>query len=123
MDPKKRITMRRLLNHRWLTKDHLAPVDPTSKYDDKSLDEELLSNIAIGLGWPRSEMREELLLWKFDALTATYLLVSFLNFQKNSDDFIFSKFQHIILFYNPIFFSFNCAELKAKLARSSTLCP
>ena len=71
--------MRRLLNHRWLTKDHLAPVDPSSKYDDKTLDEELLTNIAIGLGWSRPDMREELLKWKFDALTATYLLVIIIN--------------------------------------------
>jgi maternal embryonic leucine zipper kinase len=78
VDPKKRITMRRLLSHRWLIKDHLAPVDPTSKYDDKTLDEELLTNIAIGLGWQRGEMRQELVQWKFDALTATYLLVSLL---------------------------------------------
>ena len=70
--------MRRLLSHRWLIKDHLAPVDPTSKYDDKTLDEELLTNIAIGLGWQRAEMRQELALWKFDALTATYLLVCLL---------------------------------------------
>lgn len=75
VDPKKRITMRRLLNHRWLIKDHLAPVDPTSKYDDICLDEEILTNMAIGLGWNRSDMRTELVQWKFNALTATYLLL------------------------------------------------
>ncbi|CBY32973.1 unnamed protein product [Oikopleura dioica] len=83
VDPKKRITMRRLLSHRWLIKDHLAPVDPTSKYDDKTLDEELLTNIAIGLGWQRAEMRQELVQWKFDALTATYLLVGYLQLRRS----------------------------------------
>ena len=67
--------MRRLLNHRWLTKGGLCPVDPSSKFDGQTIDEEILVEMSIQLGWERPDLRNELLDWKFNAITATYLLL------------------------------------------------
>lgn len=75
VEPRRRITMGRLLSHRWLTRDGLSAVDPTSKFDGQCLDEEILVGMAIQLGWDRPDLRSELLGWKFNSLTATYLLL------------------------------------------------
>ena len=67
--------MRRLLCHRWMLRDGLQAVDDSSTFDDNALDEEILTGMAIQLGWKRPELRQHLLDWKFNALTATYLLL------------------------------------------------
>jgi len=56
-------------------KDDLPPVEITSKFDGQCLDEEILVGMSIQLGWDRPELRNELLEWKYNPLTATYLLL------------------------------------------------
>ena len=45
------------------------------QFDDRSLDEEILTGMSIQLGWEKEELRAELLSWKYNALTATYALL------------------------------------------------
>lgn len=52
-----------------------AKFEAVFKFDDRSLDEEILTGMSIQLGWVKEELRAELLSWKYNALTATYALL------------------------------------------------
>jgi len=75
VDPKKRITMTRLLRHRWITRGGLAPVELASKYDQMKIDGDLVNELAIQIGMKCELVKSELVDMKYDALTATYLLL------------------------------------------------
>ena len=68
-DPKKRITMIRLLKHRWLMRGGLAQVDHTSKYENLSLDDEIVNELSIQLNLKKNDLAATLNEWKYDALT------------------------------------------------------
>jgi len=72
-DPKKRITMIRLLKHRWLMRGGLAQVDHTSKYENMTLDDEIVNELSIQLNLKKNDLAITLNEWKYDALTGKFV--------------------------------------------------
>ncbi|CAH1794040.1 unnamed protein product, partial [Owenia fusiformis] len=76
VDPKRRITVQQLLTHPWLLKQENIPVDYSSKYKTfEHLDEDCVTELAVHYGQTKKEMKEQLSEWKYNYLTATYLLL------------------------------------------------
>ncbi|KAK8380675.1 hypothetical protein O3P69_007948 [Scylla paramamosain] len=79
VDPKRRITISQLLMHPWLTGgSSSANVDPSSKYKDPEthgVDEDVITEVAVHQGKSRVAVRQAVLRWSYDYLTATYFLL------------------------------------------------
>ncbi|XP_048762570.1 maternal embryonic leucine zipper kinase-like isoform X3 [Ostrea edulis] len=74
VDPKKRVTIRHLLNHPWLMAEVQCPVEWRSKYK-RCLDEDCVTELAVHYGKTKREMETLVSEFKFDYLTATYFLL------------------------------------------------
>ncbi|XP_061181853.1 maternal embryonic leucine zipper kinase-like isoform X3 [Saccostrea echinata] len=74
VDPKKRVTIRNLLNHSWLMSEVQCPVEWQSKYK-RCLDEDCITELAVHYGKTKKEMEASVSEFKFDYLTATYFLL------------------------------------------------
>ncbi|XP_062604583.1 maternal embryonic leucine zipper kinase-like isoform X2 [Saccostrea cucullata] len=74
VDPKKRVTIRNLLNHSWLMSEVQCPVEWQSKYK-RCLDEDCITELAVHYGKTKKEMEAAVSEFKFDYLTATYFLL------------------------------------------------
>ncbi|XP_065310808.1 maternal embryonic leucine zipper kinase-like isoform X2 [Dermacentor albipictus] len=73
--PEKRISITQLLNHPWLVKGYGCPVSPKSTYLLSVLDEEVVTELAVSCGRSKSSVAMELSQWRYDFMTATYLLL------------------------------------------------
>lgn len=73
--PEKRIAITQLLNHPWLVKGYGSPVNPKSTYLLSVLDEEVVTELAVSCGRSKSSVAMELSQWRYDYMTATYLLL------------------------------------------------
>ncbi|XP_069676736.1 maternal embryonic leucine zipper kinase-like [Periplaneta americana] len=74
VDPKKRITMDKLMRHPWVTAGGLGLVIKDSG-NLHAIDEECLDVMARHYGRTAADLREELTQWRYDGVTATYLLL------------------------------------------------
>jgi len=74
-DPKRRITVKQLLNHPWLMEGYEKPVRWQSKYRTAVLDEGIVGLMATHYRVSRQVQAEQLLKWDYDQLTATYFLM------------------------------------------------
>lgn len=75
INPKKRVTIKGLLNHEWMMKGYAAPVRWTSRIKKDKPDPDVLFAIASYYDAPLDTMMKRLLEWKYDELTAMYFLL------------------------------------------------
>uniref|UniRef100_F6XGL3 Maternal embryonic leucine zipper kinase n=1 Tax=Ciona intestinalis TaxID=7719 RepID=F6XGL3_CIOIN len=75
VDPKRRITVDKLLNHSWITNDIGVPVEWHSKHQMSVLDEDVVTEMSVHRKVSRETMKAELEKWNYDYLTAAYFLL------------------------------------------------
>ncbi|XP_038625787.1 maternal embryonic leucine zipper kinase isoform X1 [Tachyglossus aculeatus] len=75
VDPKKRISVKHLLNHPWIVQSYLCPVDWQSKYEIGKLDEDCVIELSVYFKRNKQTMEKLISMWKYDQLSATYLLL------------------------------------------------
>ncbi|XP_037058463.1 maternal embryonic leucine zipper kinase isoform X2 [Peromyscus leucopus] len=75
VDPKKRISMKNLLNHPWIMQDYNCPVEWQSKTPLIHLDDDCITELSVHHRNNRQTMEDLILSWQYDHLTATYLLL------------------------------------------------
>ncbi|MBZ3869701.1 Maternal embryonic leucine zipper kinase [Sciurus carolinensis] len=75
VDPKKRISMKNLLNHPWIMQDYNCPVEWQSKNSFIHLDDDCVTELSVHHRNNRQTMEDLISLWQYDHLTATYLLL------------------------------------------------
>ncbi|XP_062985171.1 maternal embryonic leucine zipper kinase [Elgaria multicarinata webbii] len=75
VDPKKRIMVKHLLNHPWLTHGYSFAVQWQSKYPLGHLDEDCITELSVFNKCSRERMADIISEWKYDHVTATYLLL------------------------------------------------
>ncbi|KAM9138431.1 maternal embryonic leucine zipper kinase isoform 3-T3 [Pangshura tecta] len=75
VDPKKRITVKHLLNHPWLMQDYSYAVQWQSKYPLGHLDEDCIIELSVFHKCSRQSMTKLISEWKYDQISATYLLL------------------------------------------------
>ncbi|KAM5183308.1 maternal embryonic leucine zipper kinase isoform 2-T2 [Callospermophilus lateralis] len=75
VDPKKRISMKNLLNHPWIMQDYNCPVEWQSKNPFIHLDDDCVTELSVHYRNNRQTMEDLISLWQYDHLTATYLLL------------------------------------------------
>ncbi|CAN7993240.1 unnamed protein product [Ixodes hexagonus] len=73
--PQRRIQLKELLSHPWLIKGYGTPVNFRSTYKLSILDDEAVTELAISYGRSKSSVTAELAQWKYDYMTATYILL------------------------------------------------
>ncbi|XP_037520944.1 maternal embryonic leucine zipper kinase [Rhipicephalus sanguineus] len=73
--PDKRIAITQLLNHPWMVKGYGNPVSAKSTYRLSVLDDEVVTELAVSCGRSKSSVVVELSQWRYDYMTATYLLL------------------------------------------------
>jgi len=74
-DPKRRITVKELLQHPWLMEGYEKPVKWQSRYRTAVLDESIVGTMAGHYNLSRQVQAEQLLQWDYDQTTATYFLL------------------------------------------------
>jgi len=74
-DPKRRITVKELLQHPWLMEGYEKPVKWQSRYRTAVLDEGIVGTMAGHYNLSRQVQAEQLLQWNYDQTTATYFLL------------------------------------------------
>ncbi|XP_053226380.1 maternal embryonic leucine zipper kinase isoform X3 [Podarcis raffonei] len=75
VDPKKRIMVKHLLSHPWLMHGYSFAVQWQSKYPLGRLDEDCITELSVYHKCSRESMAEMISEWKYDHVTATYLLL------------------------------------------------
>uniref|UniRef100_H0WZM5 Maternal embryonic leucine zipper kinase n=1 Tax=Otolemur garnettii TaxID=30611 RepID=H0WZM5_OTOGA len=75
VDPKKRISLKNLLNHPWIMQDYNCPVEWQSKNPFIHLDDDCVTELSVHHRTNRQTMADLISLWQYDHLTATYLLL------------------------------------------------
>ncbi|XP_077504888.1 maternal embryonic leucine zipper kinase-like isoform X2 [Amblyomma americanum] len=73
--PERRISVTQLINHPWLVKGYACPVSIKSTYLLSILDDEAVTELAVSCGRSKSSVAAELSQWRYDYMTATYLLL------------------------------------------------
>lgn len=74
VDPKKRITIKELLSHSWLTKGALNPINVRVE-NVKKRDDDCLSALSNYYGINTDQLWDHLGKWNYDYGTSTYLLL------------------------------------------------
>ncbi|XP_064498539.1 maternal embryonic leucine zipper kinase isoform X3 [Pseudopipra pipra] len=75
VDPKKRITVKHLLSHPWLMQGYSDAVQWQSKYPLRHLDEDCITELSVFHEQSRETIMELITEWKYDQMSATYLLL------------------------------------------------
>ncbi|XP_044776407.1 maternal embryonic leucine zipper kinase isoform X6 [Neomonachus schauinslandi] len=75
VDPKKRISVKNLLSHPWIMHDYNCPVEWQSKKSLIHLDEDCVTELSVHHRNNRQTMEDLISSWRYDHLTATYLLL------------------------------------------------
>ncbi|XP_068266183.1 maternal embryonic leucine zipper kinase-like isoform X2 [Nyctibius grandis] len=75
VDPKKRITVKHLLSHPWLMQGYSDAVRWQSKYPLGHLDEDCVTELSVFHKQSRESILELISEWKYDQMSATYLLL------------------------------------------------
>uniref|UniRef100_A0A8C8RI30 non-specific serine/threonine protein kinase n=1 Tax=Pelusios castaneus TaxID=367368 RepID=A0A8C8RI30_9SAUR len=75
VDPKKRITVKHLLNHPWLMHNYSYAVQWQSKYPLGHLDDDCVTELSVYHKLSRQSMTQLISEWKYDQMSATYLLL------------------------------------------------
>ncbi|XP_034714341.1 maternal embryonic leucine zipper kinase [Etheostoma cragini] len=75
MDPKRRLSVRHLLDHPWVTKDYNSPVEWHSRQPLGHIDEDCITEMAVNMKRSRVSTTALVKEWRYDQTTATYLLL------------------------------------------------
>ncbi|XP_029289437.1 LOW QUALITY PROTEIN: maternal embryonic leucine zipper kinase [Cottoperca gobio] len=75
VDPKRRLTLRQLLDHPWATKDYNSPVEWRSRKPLGHIDEDCITEMAVNMKRSRGSTTALVKEWQYDHTTATYLLL------------------------------------------------
>ncbi|XP_028263183.1 maternal embryonic leucine zipper kinase-like [Parambassis ranga] len=75
VDPKRRVTVRQLLDHPWVMKDHNSPVEWYSRQPLGHIDEDCITEMAVNMKRSRESTTALVREWRYDHTTATYLLL------------------------------------------------
>ncbi|CAL8333239.1 unnamed protein product [Lota lota] len=75
VEPKRRQTVRQLLDHPWVLKEYNSPVEWHSKQQLGYIDEDCITEMAVGLKRSRESTTRLVKEWRYDQTTATYLLL------------------------------------------------
>ncbi|KAM4750429.1 maternal embryonic leucine zipper kinase [Anableps anableps] len=75
VDPKRRLTVRQLLDHPWVMKDYNSPVEWHSRQPVAYIDEDCITEMAVNMKRSRESTTALVKEWKYDQITATYLLL------------------------------------------------
>ncbi|XP_028262307.1 maternal embryonic leucine zipper kinase-like [Parambassis ranga] len=75
VDPKRRVTVKQLLDHPWVMKDHNSPVEWDSRQLLGHIDEDCITEMAVNMKRSRESTTALVREWRFDHTTATYLLL------------------------------------------------
>uniref|UniRef100_UPI00398F8508 maternal embryonic leucine zipper kinase n=1 Tax=Pristiophorus japonicus TaxID=55135 RepID=UPI00398F8508 len=75
VDPNKRITVKHLLSHPWLTQDYSCPVDWHTRYPIDHLDEDCITELSVFFKRSKKSMSNLVTQWKYDKITVAYLLL------------------------------------------------
>ncbi|XP_048817336.1 maternal embryonic leucine zipper kinase isoform X1 [Lagopus muta] len=75
VDPKKRITVKHLLNHPWLMQGYSDAVQWQSKYPLGHLDEDCVTELSVFHNQSRESISTLISEWNYDQMSATYLLL------------------------------------------------
>nr|XP_039273472.1 maternal embryonic leucine zipper kinase-like [Styela clava] len=74
-DPKNRVQVNKLLKHTWILKEVGVPVEWQTKYQLSNLDDDVITELSVHQKTSRETMKELVSQWKYDSLSATYLLL------------------------------------------------
>ncbi|XP_042341294.1 maternal embryonic leucine zipper kinase [Plectropomus leopardus] len=75
VDPKRRVTVRQLLDHPWVMKDYNSPVEWHSRQPLGHIDEDCITEMAVHMKRSRESTTALVKEWRYDQTTATYLLL------------------------------------------------
>ncbi|XP_008276654.1 maternal embryonic leucine zipper kinase [Stegastes partitus] len=75
VDPKRRVTVKQLLDHPWVTKDYNSPVEWYSRQPLGHIDEDCITEMAVNMKRSRESTTALVKKWRYDHTTATYLLL------------------------------------------------
>ncbi|XP_047431640.1 maternal embryonic leucine zipper kinase [Mugil cephalus] len=75
VDPKRRVTVRQLLDHPWVMKDYNSPVEWFSKQPLCHIDEDCITEMAVNMKRSRESTTALVKEWRYDHTTAIYLLL------------------------------------------------
>nr|XP_020479874.1 maternal embryonic leucine zipper kinase [Monopterus albus]XP_020479875.1 maternal embryonic leucine zipper kinase [Monopterus albus]XP_020479876.1 maternal embryonic leucine zipper kinase [Monopterus albus] len=75
VDPKRRLTVRQLLDHPWVMKDYNSPVEWYSKQPLGYIDEDCITEMAVNMKRSRNSTTALVNEWRYDHTSATYLLL------------------------------------------------
>ncbi|XP_034043911.1 maternal embryonic leucine zipper kinase [Thalassophryne amazonica] len=75
VDPKRRITVRHLLDHPWVMKGYSSPVEWHSRQPLGHVDEDCITEMAVNMKRSRESTTVLVREWRYDHATATYLLL------------------------------------------------
>uniref|UniRef100_A0A669D1Y5 Maternal embryonic leucine zipper kinase n=1 Tax=Oreochromis niloticus TaxID=8128 RepID=A0A669D1Y5_ORENI len=75
VDPKRRLTVRQLLDHPWVMKDYNSPVEWYSRQPLGYIDEDCITEMAVNMKRSRQSTTALVKEWRYDHITATYLLL------------------------------------------------
>ncbi|XP_058497504.1 maternal embryonic leucine zipper kinase [Solea solea] len=75
VDPKRRVTVRHLLDHPWVIKDYNSPVEWYSRQPLGHIDEDCITEMAVNMKRARESTTALVKEWRYDHTTAIYLLL------------------------------------------------
>ncbi|XP_071779359.2 maternal embryonic leucine zipper kinase [Centroberyx gerrardi] len=75
VEPKRRLTVRQLLDHPWVMKDYSSPVEWHSKQPLGHIDEDCITEMAVNMKRSRESTTQLVKEWRYDQTTVTYLLL------------------------------------------------
>uniref|UniRef100_A0A667YRU7 Maternal embryonic leucine zipper kinase n=1 Tax=Myripristis murdjan TaxID=586833 RepID=A0A667YRU7_9TELE len=75
VEPKRRLTVKQLLDHPWVMKDYSSPVEWHSKQPLGHIDEDCITEMAVNMKRSRESTTQLVKEWRYDQTTATYLLL------------------------------------------------
>ncbi|KAM9362975.1 maternal embryonic leucine zipper kinase [Symphorus nematophorus] len=75
VDPKRRVTVRQLLDHPWVMKDYNSPVEWHSRQPLGHIDVDCITEMAVSMKRSRESTTALVKEWRYDHTTATYLLL------------------------------------------------
>ncbi|KAM6940980.1 maternal embryonic leucine zipper kinase [Lycodopsis pacificus] len=75
VDPKRRLTVRQLLDHPWAITDYNSPVEWRSRQPLGHIDEDCITEMAVNMKRSRGSTTALVKEWQYDQTTATYLLL------------------------------------------------
>ncbi|XP_026160313.1 maternal embryonic leucine zipper kinase [Mastacembelus armatus] len=75
VDPKRRLSVRQLLDHPWVMKDYNSPVEWYSRQPLGHIDEDCITEMAVNMKRSRESTTALVKEWRYDQTTATYLLL------------------------------------------------